>query len=208
MYNASSVKPGHPRRTRRRPPRGKSDWLQISHPHPHWADVRRDEAAAIAAICLSAHFVARLGWLGNVRGYSSPRSSTAVQYTGLPHPEISIWARCKLARLLYRNWGPQGPHWRHDVGSGVPRSLADAEDVTAVHRPLSPADVIGIDEDRGRAPYKPVGTVEVKPVKMPRAIVQHTPLAIRLTEPITYLRGESKCINAAYERHRKLTLSC
>lgn len=56
-----------------------------------------------------------------------------------------------------------------------------------MQRVLAPGD---IDEERGRTPYKPAGIVDVKPVRMPRAIVQHTPLAIRLTEPITYLRGK------------------
>ncbi|KAJ9110481.1 hypothetical protein QFC19_001607 [Naganishia cerealis] len=94
----------------------------------------------------------------------------------------------KLARLLYRHWGSHGPHWRQDVGSGVPRSYADGEEFTSGNHRLE-SDTA--DEDRGRLLAKPASVVQVRPVTMPRAIVQHTPLAIRLTEPITYLRGSA-----------------
>lgn len=106
----------------------------------------------------------------------------------------SLSRRCirrlsKLARLLYRNWGAQGPHWRQEIGTGLPRTHTDGEDST-LQRHLASGESDASTEDRGRTPYKPAGIVDVKPVRMPRAIVQHTPLAIRLTEPITYLRGE------------------
>lgn len=71
----------------------------------------------------------------------------------------------------------------------MPRTHPDGDDST-LQRHLASADLDASTEDRGRTPYKPAGIVDVKPVRMPRAIVQHTPLAIRLTEPITYLRGE------------------